>query len=103
MAAALAEQTRIYQNFQPIFDRYDVLITPAVNVLPFPHQLSYPKTLDGRPARHYSEWYSITYGISLVGHSAVAIPYRSGSHKEHLSESRSWERVLAITVCSRLH
>jgi amidase len=74
MAAALAEQTRIYQNFQAIFDHYDVLITPAVNVLPFPHQLSYPQTLDGRPARHYSEWYSISYGISLVGHPAIAIP-----------------------------
>jgi Asp-tRNA(Asn)/Glu-tRNA(Gln) amidotransferase A subunit family amidase len=74
MAAALAEQTRIYQNFQAIFDRYDVLITPAVNVLPFPHQLSYPTTLDGRPARHYSEWYSISYGISLVGHPAISVP-----------------------------
>jgi amidase len=74
MAAALAEQTRIYQEFQAVFDRYDVLITPAVNVLPFPHQIAYPETLDGRPARHYSEWYSITYGISLVGHPAVALP-----------------------------
>jgi Asp-tRNA(Asn)/Glu-tRNA(Gln) amidotransferase A subunit family amidase len=74
MAAALAEQTRTYQNFQSVFDRYDVLITPAVNVLPFPHRTAYPETLDGRPARHYSEWYSITYGISLVGHPAIAIP-----------------------------
>lgn len=74
MAAALAEQTRIYQGFQAVFDRYDVLITPAVNVLPFPHKLSYPKTLDGRPARHYAEWYSIAYGISLVGHPAISIP-----------------------------
>jgi amidase len=74
MAAALAEQTRIYRNFQTIFDRYDVLITPAANVLPFPHQLSYPETLDGRAARHYSEWYSISYGISLVGHPAISIP-----------------------------
>jgi hypothetical protein len=50
------------------------LITPAANVLPFPHQLSYPKTLDDRPARRYSEWYSISYGISLVGHPAMSIP-----------------------------
>jgi Asp-tRNA(Asn)/Glu-tRNA(Gln) amidotransferase A subunit family amidase len=74
MAAALAEQTRIYQDFQTIFEQYDVLITPAVNVLPFPHRQSHPMTLDDRPARHYSEWYSISYGISLVGHPAIAIP-----------------------------
>ncbi len=74
LAAALAEQTRTYQKFQSVFDRYDVLITPAVNVLPFPHRISHPEILEGRPARHYSEWYSVTYGISLVGHPAIAIP-----------------------------
>lgn len=74
MAAALAEQTRAYQNFQTIFDRYDVLITPAANVLPFPHRQLYPEVLDDRPARHYAEWFSINYGISLVGHPALSIP-----------------------------
>ena len=74
MAAALAEQTRIYQDFQSVFERCDVLVTPAVNVLPFPHRMSYPEMLDGRPARHYAEWYSLSYGISLVGHPAISIP-----------------------------
>lgn len=74
MAAALAEQTQIYRNFQDIFDDYDILITPAVNVLPFPHKELYPEVLDDRPARHYAEWYSICYGISLVGHPAVSLP-----------------------------
>ncbi|KAH8807349.1 amidase [Xylogone sp. PMI_703] len=74
MAAALAEQTHIYQEFQTVFDHYDILITPAVNVLPFPHQVYYPETVDGRPARHYAEWFSIAYGISLVGHPAISIP-----------------------------
>jgi len=73
-AAALADQTRIYQKFQRIFDNYDVLITPAANVLPFPHAIPYPKTLNGRPARHYAEWFSISYGISLVGHPALSLP-----------------------------
>ena len=74
LAAALAEQTRIHRNFQALFDRYDVLLTPAVNVLPFPHRLPFPRTLEGRPARHYAEWYSLSYGISLVGHPAISIP-----------------------------
>lgn len=73
-ALALAEQTRIYQDFQKTFDHYDILITPATNVLPFPHQLSYPTTVQGQPAKHYLEWCSILYGISLVGHPAVSLP-----------------------------
>ena len=71
---ALSMQTRIYQDLQSVFDEYDVLITPAVNVLPFEHSISYPTTLDGRPARHYCEWLSITYAISLVGHPAISLP-----------------------------
>ena len=73
-ARAFAEQTRIYQDLQSVFDEYDVLITPAVNVLPFEHSISHPTTLDGRPARHYLEWCSILYAISLVGHPAISLP-----------------------------
>ena len=73
-AEAFSEQTRIYQDLQSMFDEYDILITPTVNVLPFAHSISHPTTLDGRPARHYLEWLSITYAISLVGHPAISLP-----------------------------
>lgn len=72
--AALADQTRIYRNLQSTFEKYDVLITPAANVFPFEHRILYPTTLDGRPARHYGEWFSISYAISLVGHPAISLP-----------------------------
>ncbi|ETN36853.1 uncharacterized protein HMPREF1541_07840 [Cyphellophora europaea CBS 101466] len=74
MANALVQQTQTYQKFQALFDQYDVLITPVANVLPFPHQQLYPEQLEGRPARHYAEWFSLCYGISLVGHPALSIP-----------------------------
>ena len=73
-AFAVAEQTRLYQDFQKIFDNHDVLITPAVNALPFPHRINFPPTVEGQPARHYLEWCGILYGISLVGHPAVSLP-----------------------------
>lgn len=73
-AFALAEQTRIYQEFQKTFEQHDILITPATNVQPFPHEVNHPTILNGQPVRHYLEWCSILYGISLVGHPAVAIP-----------------------------
>lgn len=73
-AFALAEQTRLHQDFQKAFDQHDILITPATNVVPFPHRINHPMTIQGQPARHYLEWCSILYGISLVGHPAVSIP-----------------------------
>jgi amidase len=74
MANALAKQTQTYQKLQPLFQKYDILITPVANVLPFPHAQLYPEVLEGRPARHYAEWFSLCYGISLVGHPALSIP-----------------------------
>lgn len=73
-AFALAEQTRIYQDFQKVFHDYDVLITPATNVTPFPHTINHPTTVGGQPARHYLSWCSLLYSISLVGHPAVSLP-----------------------------
>ncbi|KAK3679541.1 hypothetical protein LTR78_001102 [Recurvomyces mirabilis] len=73
-ATAHVEQTRLYQVVQAAFDEYDILITPAVNVLPFPWSTPFPTTLDDRPARHYAEWFSITYAVSLVGHPTIALP-----------------------------
>ena len=73
-AQALAEQTRLHREFQRIFDDHDILITPATNVLPFPHSVNHPTTVQGQKAKHYLEWCSILYGISLVGHPAVSIP-----------------------------
>ena len=74
MANALAQQTQTYQKFQTLFDKYDILITPVANVLPFPHSQLYPEQLEGRPARHYAEWFSLCYGVSLVGHPALSLP-----------------------------
>ncbi|KJC50617.1 hypothetical protein UB31_12285 [Bradyrhizobium sp. LTSP849] len=74
IAWSMAEQTRIYREFQKIFTSYDVLIVPSVNVSPYKHAIGFPKVLQGRPAQHYAEWYSITYGITLVGHPAASIP-----------------------------
>ncbi|KAJ9609759.1 hypothetical protein H2200_006087 [Cladophialophora chaetospira] len=74
MADALVQQTQTYQRFQAMFEKHDVLITPVANVLPFPHEQLYPEQLEGRPAGHYAEWFSLCYGISLVGHPALSIP-----------------------------
>lgn len=74
MANAVVQQTQTYQKFQTLFEKYDVLITPVSNVLPFPHRQLYPEQLEGRPARHYAEWFSLCYGISLVGHPSLSLP-----------------------------
>jgi Asp-tRNA(Asn)/Glu-tRNA(Gln) amidotransferase A subunit family amidase len=74
IAWAHAEQARLCQQFSAIFDTFDVLITPATSVSPFPAELAYPASIDGVPLAHYAEWLGITYGVTLVGHPALAMP-----------------------------
>lgn len=74
IAWAHAEQARLCQQFSAIFDTFDVLITPAASVSPFPAELAYPASIDGVPLAHYAEWLGITYGVTLVGHPALAMP-----------------------------
>ncbi|KAK3654682.1 hypothetical protein LTR56_003955 [Elasticomyces elasticus] len=111
-AEAVAEQTRIHREFQSVFEKYDVLITPACNVLPFEHTTLFPATIEGRPAAHYCEWFSILYGISLIGHPAISLPAgldpqgtpfgiqvvgsRNGDHRL-LEVARALEALLAST------
>lgn len=74
IAWAAAEQGRIARDFQFVFDHHDIIVTPAANVMPFSHALDHPETLDGRAARHYAEWYSISYAVTTVAHPAIAMP-----------------------------
>lgn len=74
VAQAQAEQTRMFRSFQRHFDELDVLITPAVPCAPFPWALSTLTELEGVVQEQYYTWLALTYGVSLVGNPAVAIP-----------------------------
>ena len=71
---AHAEQTRIYRRVQEFFQEFDLLITPTVPVSPFPWEQLYLAEMNGRPLRTYFHWLALTYGITLTGHPACAIP-----------------------------
>lgn len=74
VARAQAEQTRMFRDFQRHFDEFDAIITPAVPCAPFPWSLPTLTDLDGVEQDQYYRWLALTYGVSLVGNPAVAIP-----------------------------
>ncbi|NKC31259.1 amidase [Falsiroseomonas selenitidurans] len=74
LAAAQAEQTRIYRAFQEFFTRHDLLLSPTQALTPFPKQLPYPTEMEGMPLSGYFATSGITYGISMTGHPALCIP-----------------------------
>jgi Asp-tRNA(Asn)/Glu-tRNA(Gln) amidotransferase A subunit family amidase len=74
LAAANAEQTRIYRAFQGFFARHDLLLLPCQALTPFPKELPFPTEMEGIPLTGYFDTSGITYGISMMGHPAICIP-----------------------------
>jgi amidase len=73
---AAAEQTRMamFEAFHRLFERYDVLLTPAAPVKPFPVEMNFPDTINGRSFENYIDWIAPAYLITLVSLPAATAP-----------------------------
>ena len=43
-------------------------------VLPFPVDQPYPTSINGQALAHYTQWFFLTYAITLTGLPAISIP-----------------------------
>jgi Asp-tRNA(Asn)/Glu-tRNA(Gln) amidotransferase A subunit family amidase len=73
-AKAAATQTRIYRAYQSFFERFDVLVSPAITLSPRPWSELYPTEIDGAPTRSYFHWLALAYAVTLTGHPALCLP-----------------------------
>lgn len=71
---AMKAHTSVFRAARAFFDEYDLLITPAASVPPFPHHEVYPSEIDGEPLQGYLIWEAIAWGITLTQCPAVVIP-----------------------------
>jgi amidase len=73
---ARAEQlhTRLHERVVSFFDRYDVLLAPTTQVLPFPVELEYPTEIAGVHQENYLEWMRSCTVISATGCPALSVP-----------------------------
>jgi amidase len=73
---AKAEQTRarVYHRFRELFDRYDVLLTPAAPVRPYPVTMNFPSGINGREFENYVDWIAPAFLVTLVSLPAGSVP-----------------------------
>ena len=73
---ARAEQlhTRLYERMVAFFERYDVLLAPTTQVLPFPVEIEYPTEIAGVHQDNYLEWMRSCTVISATGCPALSVP-----------------------------
>ena len=66
--------TRLYHRVRAFFERYDVLLAPVCQVLPFDADLEYPTEVAGEPMTSYVDWMRSAYLISATGCPALSVP-----------------------------
>jgi len=73
---AAAERTRhaMFDRFRMLFERYDVLLTPAAPVKPYPVEMNFPDTINGKSFENYIDWIAPAYLITLVSLPAATAP-----------------------------
>ena len=74
LARAEEQHTKLYERMVAFFERYDVLLAPTTQVLPFPVELEYPTEIGGVPQDNYLEWMRSCTIISATGCPALSVP-----------------------------
>lgn len=72
--AAEARRSDLYRRFIGFFDRYDVLLLPAMALMPFPAETTDIVEIDGHRLDSIVDYYAITFIISLIGCPVVTLP-----------------------------
>ena len=80
VSRAMGQQADMYRRWQAFFDRYDVILSPAITISPRPWTELYPVTIDGKATRTYFQWLSLAYCSSLIGHPSLSLPVGLDRH-----------------------
>lgn len=65
----------LFRSLTAFFDRYDLLLTPTLTVVPFPHPggPAGPAEVGGTPIERFAGWH-LTYPFNLTGQPAISVP-----------------------------
>ncbi|MEP6703025.1 MAG: amidase family protein, partial [Betaproteobacteria bacterium] len=71
---AVCQHTRIYQNMCAFMERYEFLLAPVNQVLPFPVDQPYVTEINGEKLDNYLDWMKSCYRITMTAHPALSVP-----------------------------
>jgi len=74
IAAAEEKRQGVFQRFRDLFERYDLLLTPAAPVKPYPVEMNFPNEINGRKFEGYVDWIAPAFLITLVSLPAGSVP-----------------------------
>ncbi|MER7396088.1 amidase [Streptomyces sp. NPDC000151] len=74
LARATAAHARIHLAATDFFSRYDVLLAPVSQVVPFDADLEHPAVVGGREQHTYLDWMRSAYFVTVMGTPALSVP-----------------------------
>jgi len=74
LARAERGRTELYHRFLRLMDRYDYLVLPVTQVLPFAVEQRYPTRIGDAAMTTYIDWMKSCYFVSLLAAPAIAVP-----------------------------
>ncbi len=74
IAAAERKRGALYHRAAAFFETYDLLLTPATIVPPFPVEQRTVADCEGQAFATYIDWLAIAYAITLTSCPAISIP-----------------------------
>jgi amidase len=74
LAAAEHKRQEVFHRFQGLFERFDILLTPAAPVKPYPVEMNFPNEINGRKLDNYVDWIAPAFLITLVSLPAGSVP-----------------------------
>ena len=69
-----ALRTEVFHRLRAFLERYEFLLCPVNQVLPFPVEIEYPTEIAGVRMENYIDWMKSCYYISVASHPAISVP-----------------------------
>lgn len=75
------QRNQMFRNASAFFGEYDLLLSPATIVSPYPVEQRFVAECDGHVFDNYVEWLAIAYALTLVCSPALSLPCGFTSEK----------------------
>jgi amidase len=74
IARAEVLRTTLWHRVRAFMETRELLLLPTVAVPPFPVEQPYPTEINGKPLDNYTQWFFLTYGITVTGLPVISVP-----------------------------
>ncbi len=71
---AQTKRGEIYQRIRSFLNKYDFLILPTTQVVPFDVEVEWPTEINGQKMETYLDWMEICCVITITGLPAISVP-----------------------------